>query len=104
MIKGRRHLQAMQVIFAGAAAIALLAVGPAGLAEASPQIPQSTPAVLGSGGFAADDNDDQEAQLQEQLGQQEAQQAEQQAEEQNEAAEQQAQLDEQQAQIDASQP
>ena len=89
----------MQVIFAGAAAIALLAVGPVRLAESNPQIPQSAPAVLGSGGIAADDNDDQEAQLQEQLRQQELQQAEQQAELQNEAAERQAQLDEHLANI-----
>lgn len=85
----------MQLAVAGAAAIALLAAGPLRPAESNPQNPQSAPAVIGNGGFAADDDDQQEAQLQEQLGQQEVQQAEQQAEEQNEAAEQQAQLDEQ---------
>jgi hypothetical protein len=83
----------MQVAFAGAAAIAVLGAGPMRLADSSPQFPQSAPAVIGSGGFAADDNDDQ----------QEVQQAEQQAEEQNEAAEQQAQQDEQQGQLDPQQ-
>jgi hypothetical protein len=83
----------MQVAFAGAAVVAVLAAGPLHLAESSPQYPQSAPAVIGNGGFAADDNDDQ----------QEVQQAEQQAEEQNEAAEQQAQQDEQQGQLDPQQ-
>jgi hypothetical protein len=97
MTNQRRRLLALQLAFAGAAAVAVLAAGPVRLAESSPQYPQSAPAaigsVFGSGGFAADDNDDQEA----------VQQAEQQAEEQNEAAEQQTQQDEQQGALDPSQ-
>ena len=112
----------MQLIFAGTAALAMLALfdaarpdttapllnsasvhlvdlavpapasGPSGL-----QFPQAPPNLAG-GGFALDTDDDTEAQLQQQLAQQEMQQSEQQAEEQNEAAQQQAQQAEQQGQ------
>ena len=118
----RRQLRLMQLIFAGTAALAMLALfdaarpdttgsvlnsasvhlvdlavpapasGPSG-----PQFPQ-TPPNLAGGGFAADTNDDNEAQLQQQLAQQEMQQSEQQAEQQNEAAQQQALQDELQGQ------
>ena len=118
----RRQLRLLQLVFAGTAALAVLALfdaarphttapvlssasvhlvdlavpapasGPSGL-----QLPQ-TPPNLAGGGFAADTNDDNEAQLQQQLAQQEMQQSEQQAEEQNEAAQQQAQQAEQQGQ------
>jgi len=118
----RRQLRLMQLIFAGTAALAMLALfdaarpdttgsvlnsasvrltdlavpapasGPSGL-----QFPQTPPNLVGGGGFAADDGND-EAQLQQQLAQQEMQQAEQQAEQQNEAAEQQALQDELQGQ------
>jgi hypothetical protein len=118
----RRQLRVMQLIFAGAAAIAMLALfdaarpdttgpvlnsssvhlvdlsvpapasGPSGL-----QFPQ-TPPNLG-GGLAADTNDDNQAQLQQQLAQQEMQQSEQEAEQQNEAAQLQAQQDEQEGQL-----
>jgi len=119
----RRQLRMMQVIFAGAAAIALLvlfdaarpgttdAVLGAGsvrtdVAVDSPlpasgpvglQFPQTPPNVAGAGGFATDDDDDQ-AQQQEQQALQQMQQAEQQAEQQNEQAQQQAQQAEQQGQ------
>ena len=121
----RRQLRLLQLIFAGAAALGILAMpalfnaarpdttgsvldsasvhltdmalpapasGPFG-----PQLPQTPSGVVGSGGFAADDGNDQ-AQQQQQLAQQEMQQAEQQAEEQNEAAQQQALQDELQGQ------
>lgn len=117
----------MQLFFAGAAAIAMLAVfdaarpdatntmlgsvrltemavglpapasGPAGL-----QFQQTPPNVSGGGGFAADDTDDQ-AQQQEQLALQQMQQAEQEAEQQNEQAEQQFEQGMQQAQLDEQQ-
>ncbi len=116
----RRQFRILQLIFAGTAALGMLALfdaarpdttapvlssasahlvdlavsapasGPSGL-----QLPQ-TPPNLAPGGFAADTNDDNEAQLQQQLAQQEMQQSEQEAEQQNEAAEQQALQDEQQ--------
>lgn len=116
----RRQLRLLQLIFAGTAAVAMLALFDAArpdttapvlnsasvhlvdLAVPAPasgpsdqQLPQ-TPPNLAGGGFAADTNDDNEAQLQQQISQQEMQQAEQQAEQQNEAAEQQALQDEQQ--------
>jgi hypothetical protein len=117
----RRQIRLLQLIFAGAAAIAMLALFDAArpdtgsaltsasvrLADAAvpmpasgpfgPQLPQ-TPPNLAGGGFAADTNDDNQAQLQQQLAQQQIQQAEQQAEQQNEAAQQQALQDELQAQ------
>lgn len=114
----------MQLIFAGAATVALLALFDAvrpdttdimlgsgsvrltDIAVGVPtpasgpvdlQFPQTPPNLVGGGGFAADDGGDQ-AQQQQQLAQQEIQQAEQQAEEQNEAAQQQALQDELQGQ------
>ena len=117
----RRQLRLMQLIFAGAAALAMLALFDAArpdttgsvlnsasvrLADATIPAPASgpsrlpfpqTPPNLAGGGFAADDGNDQ-AQQQEQQALQQMQQAEQQAEEQNEAAQQQAQQAEQQGQ------
>jgi hypothetical protein len=108
----RRQLRILQLIFAAAAAIAMLAffnaahpdatgtpLGSVRLTDvsiASP-LPQTPPGLIGSGGLAADDGSDQ-AQLQQQIAQQEMQQSEQQAEEQNEAANQQALQDELQGQ------
>ena len=99
----------MRVIFAGVAAIAMLAyvdaahpdaaaatLGQVRLTAIDSPLPQG-PANLAGGGIATDDGDD-EAQLQQQLAQQEMQQAEQQAEQQNEAAQQQALQDELQGQ------
>ncbi len=93
-----RQLRIAQLAFAGAAAVALLALShtaqadtPSGHASDSVRLADWT----APGGFATDDSDDQQAQLQQQLAMQEMQQAEQQAEQQNEAAQQQAQLDEQ---------
>jgi hypothetical protein len=118
----RRQLRLTPPLFAGTAALAILALfgaarpdttapvlnsasvhlvdlavpapasGPSGL-----QLPQAPPNLAG-GGFAVDTDDDTEAQLQQQIAQQEMQQSEQQAEEQNEAAQQQAQQAEQQGQ------
>ena len=98
----------MQIIFAGAAAVAMLALFDVArpdttrsvLASGSVRLvdesfPQTPPGLLGDGGLASDESSDQ-AQQQEQLAMQEMLQSEQQAEEQNEAAEQQAQMDEQQ--------
>ena len=105
------HLRTMQLIFAGAAAIAMLALfdaarpdttdtvlGPVRLADAGLQLPQTPPGLSGAGGFATDDGDDQ-AQQQEQLALQQMQQSMQQAEEQNEEAEQQFEQGMQQAQM-----
>ncbi|HET7074263.1 MAG TPA: hypothetical protein VFI55_09330 [Mycobacterium sp.] len=123
----RRQLRVMQLIFAGAAAIAMFALfdaarpdttetmlgsGSVRLADmagdlpapaSGPQFPQTPPNLSGGNGFAADDSNDQ-AQLQEQQSLQQMQQEMQQAQEQNDAAEQQfldgmqqAQMDEQQA-------
>lgn len=106
----RRQLRMLQLIFAGAAAIAMLALFDSAR-------PGTTETVLGSqsirltdmavdlpapssgpfGGFAADTDDDQ-AQQQEQQALQQMQQAQQQAEEQNEQAQLQAQQAEQQGQ------
>jgi hypothetical protein len=108
---GARHrqLRMMQLIFAGAGALAMLALLNAAAPDATQSVlasgsvhlidqafPQTTPNVIGGGGLAADDGSDQQAQLQQQLAQQEMQQSEQQAEEQNEQAQQQAQMAEQQ--------
>jgi hypothetical protein len=119
-----RQLRLMQLIFAGAAAIAMLALFDAARLDTTqsvfasgsvrlvdqatdlplpangpfgPQLPQTPPSVIGNGGFAADGDDDQ-AQQQEQQALQQMQQAEQQAEQQNEQAQQQAQQAEQQGQ------
>jgi hypothetical protein len=104
-------LRIMQLIFAAAAAVAMLAffnaarpdttgtmLGSVHLTDvtiASP-LPETPPGLAG-GGLATDDGSDQ-AQLQQQQAQQEMQQAEQQAEQQNEAAQQQALQDELQGQ------
>jgi alpha/beta superfamily hydrolase len=100
-----RHLRIAQLTFAGAAAVALLALSHTAQAD-TPSVHASDSVRLADwsapGGFATDDSDDQ-AQLQQQLAMQEMLQAEQQAEQQNEAAQQQAQLAEQQAQIDQQQ-
>ncbi|MGO9253069.1 MAG: hypothetical protein ACLP5J_17235 [Mycobacterium sp.] len=125
---GARHrqLRMIQVLFAGAAAIAMFALFDAarpGTAETvlesgsvrltdkaidlpapasgpfGPQYPQTPPGLVGNGGLAADGDDDQDqAEQQEQLALQEMQQAEQQAEQQNEIAQQEAQQAEQQGQ------
>jgi hypothetical protein len=117
----RRQIRVVQVIFAGAATITMFALfnaarpaapetvvasGSMRLVDQATDLPAPAAAPFGAqfsqtppsviGGFAADDDD--QAQLQEQLAQQETQQAEQQAEEQNEQAEQQAMQDELQAQ------
>ena len=80
----------LQLIFAGAAAIAMLALFDAARPDTTQSVLASgsvrlidqafsqTPPSLVGGGFAADDNDDQQAQQQEQMAQQEMQQAEQQ--------------------------
>jgi hypothetical protein len=93
----------MQLIFAGAAAIAMLTFLDAARPDATDALTNSGSVHLINqatpfGGFATDDGDDQ-AQLQQQLAQQQMQQAaEQQAEQQNEAAQQQALQAELQAQ------
>ncbi len=105
----RRQLRTMQIIFAGGAAVAMLALFDVARPDSTPSVlasgsvrlvdqafPQTAPGLLGGGGLASDESSDQ-AQQQEQLAMQEMLQSEQQAEEQNEAAQQQAQLDEQQA-------
>jgi hypothetical protein len=123
-----RQLRMMQLFFAGAAAIAMLALmdaarpdttetmlgsGSVRLADMAVdlpapasgpvglQFPQAPPNVSGGGGLAADDDD--QAQQQEQLALQQMQQSEQQAEEQNEEAEQQFEQGMQQAQMDEQQ-
>ncbi len=97
-----RQLRIVQIIFAGAAAIGMLALFDAAR-------PDTTQSLLAAGlvrlvdrAFATDDSSDQ-AQQQEQLALQEMQQSEQQAEEQNEAAEQQFEQSMQQAQTDEQQ-
>jgi hypothetical protein len=122
----RRQLRMMQLFFAGAAALAMLALLNAARPDTTEtmlgsgsvrltdmavdlpapasgpvglQFPQAPPNVTGGGGFAADDDSDQ-ARQQEQLALQQMQQAEQQneeAEQQFEQGMQQAQMDEQQA-------
>ncbi|MDT5224497.1 MAG: hypothetical protein QOG19_1904 [Mycobacterium sp.] len=105
------HARPIQLILAGVAAIAMLALFDAGrldteaalgsgsvrLANTSAQYPQTPPNLVGHGGIAID-NDDDQAQQQELQALQQMQQAEQQAEEQNEQAQQQAQQAEQQGQ------
>jgi hypothetical protein len=113
----RRQLRMLQLIFAGVAALAMLALFDAAR-------PDTTQTVLGSGsvrltdvalpapaggpfgGFAADNDDDQaqqQAELEEQQALQQMQQSMQQAEEQNEEAEQQFEQGMQQAQMDEQQ-
>ncbi len=112
----RRQLRILQFIFAGAAALALLALFDAarpntteamlgsGLVRLTDMavLLQTSPNLSGGNGFAADDHDDQ-VQLQEQLALQQMQQSEQQAEQQNEEAEQQFEQGMQQAQMDKQQ-
>ncbi|HUH67976.1 MAG TPA: hypothetical protein VLZ05_03325 [Mycobacterium sp.] len=124
----RRQLRILQLIFAGAAAIAMLALFdaarpdttgtmlgsgsvrltdmavdlPAPASGPFGQIPRTPPNLSGGGGFAADDDNDQ-AQQQEQQALQQMQESEQQAEEQNEEAEQQFEEGMQQAQVDEQQ-
>lgn len=115
----RQQLRVMQIILAGAAAIAMLALfdvgrpgaaqtelasGSVRLADMTADLPapataraarlysQNPPNLVDSAGFAADDTDDQA----QQQAQQQMQQAEQQAEQQQELANQQAQQAEQQ--------
>jgi hypothetical protein len=109
----QHRLRMRQLVFAGAAAVAMLALFDAArpdtteslLASGSVRLvdqafPQTPPSVIGGGGFAADDSSDQ--------AQQQAQQEEQQAiqqldEEENEMAEQQFEEGMQQAQMDEQQ-
>jgi hypothetical protein len=95
----RRRSRTMQLILAGVAALAVIAL----FAPFDAARPDTTHAVLGApfGGYAADDDDQaqQQAQLQEQLALQQMQQSMQQAEQQNEAAQQQFEQDMQQAQL-----
>ncbi|MEZ0352541.1 hypothetical protein [Mycobacterium sp. pR1184] len=86
-----RHHQFMRVVFAGVAGIAMLASVDAARVQA-------TDGTFGHVRFTADDNDDQ-AQLQQELAQQQLLLSEQQAEQQNEAAQQQFEQDMQQAQL-----
>lgn len=110
MIAGGRRRPLRRLIPAAAATVAFLAlyaaaqphaIGPT-VATGSVRLtdmadsPQAPPDLTG-GGFAADDNDDQ-AQLQQQLNEQQLQQSMQQAQEQNDEAEQQFNLDMQQQQ------
>ena len=107
----RRQLRMMQLVFAGAATVALLALFDAGrtgptettlgsgsvrLADMSVS-PLAPPGLSGTGGFATDSDDDQ-AQLQQQQNLQQMLQSEQQAQEQNDEAQQQFNLDMQQEQ------
>jgi hypothetical protein len=106
----------VQLILAGAAAIAMLALfdaarpdttgavlgsGTVRLTDVGRQLPQTPPNLVG-GGFATDENSDR-AQQQEQQALQQMQQSMQQAEQQNEAAEQQFEQGMQQAQMDEQQ-
>ncbi|WP_297728245.1 hypothetical protein [Mycobacterium sp.] len=104
----RRRLRAMQLIFAGAATLAMIALFDAARPDATPtalgagsvratDVALAAPASGPFGGFAAD-NDDDQAQQQEQQALQQMQQSEQQAEQQNEQAQLQAQQAEQQGQ------
>ena len=92
-----RSLRIAQLAFAGAAAIALLALSHAAYASDSVRLADLTIPMSPAGGFAIDDSDDQ-AQLQQQLATQQLQQSMQQAEEQNEQAQQQFNQDMQQQQ------
>lgn len=85
-----RQKQFMRIVSAGVAGIAILA-----FLDAAPV--EATTDMFGHVRFAADDNDD--AQLQQQLAQQQLLLSEQQAEQQNEAAQQQFEQDMQQAQL-----
>jgi hypothetical protein len=94
----QRQLRIAQLAFAGAAAVALLAVSHTTQADTNPaRLAAFTVPMSPAGGFATDDSDDQ-AQLQEQLAMQQMQQSMQQAEEQNEEAQQQFNQDMQQQQ------
>ncbi|OBF12645.1 hypothetical protein A5730_03605 [Mycobacterium sp. ACS4054] len=96
------RLRMVQLAFAGAATVAALALFGAGHESVRPAdvavSPQTPPNLFGGNGFAADDDDDQ-AQLQQQLNQQQLQQSMQQAEQQNEQAQQQFEQSMQQAQL-----
>jgi hypothetical protein len=105
----RRQLRMMQLIFAGAATVALLALfhsagstettlGSGSVRLADTAFPLTPPGLSGTGGFATDSDDDQ-AQLQQQIDQQMLQQSMQQAQEQNDEAEQQFNQDMQQQQL-----
>jgi hypothetical protein len=85
-----RQLRIAQLAFAGAAAVALLALSHAARADTPPAVRLA--GWTAPGGFAADDTDDQQAQLQQML------QSMQQAEQQNEEAQQQFNQDMQQQQ------
>lgn len=101
----------MQLVFAGAATFALLALfdatgptdttpgsGSVRLADMSVATPLAPPGLSGTGGFATDSDDDQ-AQLQQQQNLQQMLQSEQQAQEQNDEAQQQFNQDMQQQQL-----
>ncbi|BBZ39751.1 hypothetical protein [Mycobacterium conspicuum] len=85
-----RQLRIAQLAFAGAAAVALLALSYAGRADTPSEVRLA--AWTAPGGFATDDTDDQQAQLQQML------QSMQQTEQQNEQAQQQFNQDMQQQQ------
>lgn len=101
----------MQLIFAGAATVALLALFDAGRTGPTETtlgyrsvrltdvaLPLAPPGLTGTGGFATDSDDDQ-AQLQQQQNLQQMLQSEQQAQEQNDEAQQQFNQDMQQQQL-----
>ena len=92
----RRRERLLHLILAGAATLALLALGPASVRLTDVAISPQAPPGLTGGSFAADDDVDQ-AQLQQQLNQQ-LQQSMQQTQEQNDDAEQQFNQDMQQQQ------
>jgi hypothetical protein len=109
----RRRSQILRLAFAGATTLATIALFDAARPDTTPTMPgsgsvrltdvaRSAPASGPTGGFAADDSDDQ-AQLQEQQALRQMQQSQQQAEEQNEEAEQQFEQGMQQAQMDEQQ-
>lgn len=99
----------LQLTFAGAATVALLALfhangatettlGSGSVRLADTALPLAPPGLSGTGGFATDSDDDQ-AQLQQQIDQQMLQQSMQQAQEQNDEAQQQFNQDMQQQQL-----
>jgi hypothetical protein len=95
----QRHVRIAQLAFAGAAAVALLAVSHTAQADSNQvRLADFSVPMSPAGGFATDDSDDQQAQLQQQIDQQMLQQSMQQAEQQNEAAQQQFNQDMQQQQ------
>ena len=110
IIAAGRRRRLLRLILAGAATLAVLALYEAVQPQAAETTlgsgsvrltdvaisPQAPPGLTG-GGFAADDDDDQ-AQLQQQLNQQQLQQSMQQAQEQNDEAQQQFNQDMQQQQ------